>query len=230
MRFVVFIKQVPDTSDIMMDENGSIVREGKPSKLDPYCEYAVKFARSIKRENDAISVVSMGLDQAKDGLYECLRLGADEAYLLTDDAFAGADAHATSRTLSAFIKKFIPDYELIFCGERSTDGDSAQVPAESAYMLGAEQFYHVKEIVRDDGWKVTQDYGDETRICRAKKGSVISVVKADRDENPNQKNETSSNIEIKTINRVELGLGTYSVGLKGSKTRVIDHGSGEAAE
>ncbi len=146
MHYIVFVKQVPDTDLISVDEKGNLLREGVPSVLDPYSEHALELALRIKTENDTICVVTMGPAQAESALRRCLELGADEAYLLTDRAFAGADVYATARTLSAFVKKCVPDFDLLLFGKESMDGSTGQTPIEVAEMLCCEQFCYVTSI------------------------------------------------------------------------------------
>lgn len=225
MKFVVAVKQVPDTTLIKVDENGSLIRTGVPSILDPYSEYAVERAVSLKGEGDSVIAVSMGPEQARSALFRCLEIGADEAYLLSDPAFAGADVHATSKTLKAFVEKYVPDASLILCGKQAADGDTAQVPAELAEMLGREQFCYAVDIERGAGsFTVRQDYGDEIRICRAPEGSVVSVQEGDvnRPLPSIQRFIDVSSVEIKKLGRLDLGLGTFSVGLRGSRTKIVN--------
>ncbi|MDR1404247.1 MAG: electron transfer flavoprotein subunit beta/FixA family protein [Candidatus Methanoplasma sp.] len=223
MRFVVFVKQVPDTSAVCTDINGNLIREGVPSILNPYCESALNMACGVKKDGDVITAVSMGPPQAENALFRCLELGADEAFLLTDRAFAGADVHATVRTLSAFVKKFIPDYDLIFCGKQAADGDTAQVPAELAYMLGCGQFCYTQKLTLSGEWKAVQNYGSEVRECIIGKGDLLSVS----DEEIGFRLPSAADyiraagIEIKKLNIADIGLDTFSVGLKGSKTKIV---------
>ena len=162
MRYLVFVKQVPDTTLIEVDEQGNLRREGVPSILDPYSEHALELALNLRSEGDSVTVVTMGPPQATAALRRCLEIGADEAYLLSDRAFAGADTYATSRTLTAFVEKFGECPDLILFGKQAADGDTAQVPAEVAEMLGADQFYYVtKAEPSGEGFEVVQDYGDE---------------------------------------------------------------------
>ncbi len=223
MRFLVAVKQVPDTTLIDVDENGNMKRAGVPSILDPYSEHALEVALSLKTEGDVITVVTMGPPQAESALRKCLENGADEAYLLTDRAFAGADVHATARTLSAFAEKFAPDASLLLFGKQAADGDTAQVPAEVAQMLGRNQFCYCVKVSREDGFTAVQDYGDEIRKCRVPEGSVLSVSEGD----PNRRLPSiaryieASHIEIKKLDRIALGLGAYSVGMNGSRTRIV---------
>ncbi|MCK9322589.1 MAG: electron transfer flavoprotein subunit beta/FixA family protein [Candidatus Methanomethylophilaceae archaeon] len=222
MKYVILVKQVPDTTRIKVDENGNLIRQGVPSILDPYCEYALDMVCRIRKPEDSVIVVSMGPPQAKESIFRCLELGANEAYLLSDKAFAGADVFATSRTLTAFIRKFAADYDLIFCGKQAADGDTAEVPAETAAMLNVQQFCYSENIIISDTIKVTQNYNDEIRVCTVPKGSVLSVSIGDINRRvPSISDHIKAlNIEIKTLDRIALGLGMYSVGIKGSKTKI----------
>ena len=71
-------------------------------------------------------------------------MGADEAILLTDRAFGGADTLATSKTIAAAIKKL--DYDIIFGGRQAIDGDTAQVGPEIAEHLGIPQVTYVQDV------------------------------------------------------------------------------------
>lgn len=225
MRFVVAIKQVPDTTLIRVDEHGSLIRQGVPAILDPYAEHALEAALGLKEPDDTVTVVTMGPPQAEAALRRCLEIGADEAYLLADAAFAGADVHATAKTLSVFVKRVVPDTALVLCGKQAADGDTGEVPAELAQMLGVPQFCYVTQLRRDgDGFLVTQDYGDEQRDCRVPAGAVLSVAEGDL-------NRRLPSIErylavaarpITVLDRVQLMLGAFSVGLKGSRTKIIE--------
>lgn len=224
MKFVVMVKQVPDTTLVSIDENGNLIRAGVPSILDPYCEYAFDLIRRIKKKGDIVIAVTMGPPQAKEALLRCLEIGADEANLLTDPAFAGADTYATSRALMGFIMKIVPDFDLILCGKQAADGDTSQVPAELSSMLCLQQFYYVENISRkEDDLDVEQNYGDELRVCKLPSKALISVSKGDTNRYLPSMEEflIASNKDIRTFDRISLGLGNFSVGLRGSKTRIV---------
>ena len=93
MKIVVMIKQVPDTTEVKLDKRtGTLIREGVPSIINPEDKNALEEALKLKEKMGAeVVVVSMGPPQAEDALREALAMGADEAILLTDRAFAGAD-------------------------------------------------------------------------------------------------------------------------------------------
>ena len=224
MRFAVAVKQVPDTMEMSVDENGSLVRAGVPSILNPYDECALSRVLELRREGDEVVVFTMGPPQARQALERCLEMGADRAYLLTDRDFAGADVWATARALTAFIIKFVPDADLYVFGRQAIDGDTGQVPFEVAAQLGVQQFAYVESLsVSHDGFTAVQDYGDVRRTCSVPRGSVVSFGTVD----PNGTLVSISDYlsagskVVEEVDRVSIGLGLYSVGLKGSMTRIV---------
>src|SRR6056297_553406 len=140
MKIIVCVKQVPDTTEVKIDsETNTLIRKGVPSIVNPFDRNALEAAVQLKEEHGGtVIVLSMGPPQAKDALKECLSVGADEAYLVSDKAFSGADTLATSYTLAAAIKK-IGNYDLIICGKQAIDGDTAQVGPEIAEHLDIAQ-------------------------------------------------------------------------------------------
>ncbi len=106
MNIVVCLKQVPDTNEVKIDPiKGTLIREGVPSIINPDDKNALEEALILKENNGArVTVISMGPPQAKDALREALAMGADEAILISDRAFAGADTLATSYALATAAK------------------------------------------------------------------------------------------------------------------------------
>ena len=106
MHFVVCIKQVPDTAEVKIDpETNTLVRAGVESMANPYDITAMEEALRLKEKYGArVTAISMGPPQADSVLRQALSMGADDAVLLSDRAFAGADTLATSYTLSKAIE------------------------------------------------------------------------------------------------------------------------------
>ncbi len=149
MRFVVLVKQVPDTTEVEVDEEtGTIIRDGVPSVLNAFDEFALNVAVDLKEEQEEgveIIALSMGPPQAEEALNKCLAIGADRAILLTDKVFAGADTWATAVTLGRALKK-IGGVDVIFAGQEASDGNTAQVGPEVAAHQGIPQLTYVTEI------------------------------------------------------------------------------------
>ena len=127
MNIVVCVKQVPDTNEVKIDkEKGTLIREGVPSILNPDDANALEGALTLKDKNPEVkvTVITMGPPQAEVMLRECLAMGADDAILLSDRFFGGADTWATSNTIAAGIKK-MGNFDIIFAGRQAIDGDTA---------------------------------------------------------------------------------------------------------
>lgn len=148
MNIIVCLKQVPDTNEVKIDPvRGTLIREGVPSIINPDDRNALEEALRIKDKNKDVKVIvlSMGPPQADVALREAIAMGADEAILLSDRAFAGSDTWATSTALSAGLKK-IGDYSIVFCGRQAIDGDTAQVGPQIAEHLDLPQITYVEEL------------------------------------------------------------------------------------
>ena len=151
MHAIVCIKQVPDTTEVKVNpETGTLIREGVPSIINPFDTYAIEEAILLREKfGGQVTVVSMGPPQAEDALREAVAMGADEAILLSDRAFAGADTLATAYTLAEAIKR-IGDYDLVICGRQAIDGDTGQVGPGIANRLGIAQLTYVSRIRQVD--------------------------------------------------------------------------------
>ena len=112
MKILVFVKQVPDTDDVKLDpKTGNLKREGVQSMINPLDANAIEAAVQLKEKyGGTVAAISMGPPQAEDMLKKALALGCDEAYLLSDRAFGGADTLATAYTLAKAAEK-IGDYD-----------------------------------------------------------------------------------------------------------------------
>ena len=130
MNILVLIKAVPSVS-------GGLDGEHKTTEfiINPADLSALEEALQLKASHGAkITVMTMGIPRCAQLLRECIARGADEALLITDRAFAGSDTCATSRILANAIE-ISGHYDMIFCGRKSTDGETGQVGPELAVRL-----------------------------------------------------------------------------------------------
>lgn len=156
LKIIVLIKQVPDIERVRFDvETGRIDRSSAPAEINPFDLNALEAAVQIKEKvGGFITALSMGPMQALSSLRDAMARGADDAILLEDRRFAGADTLATSNTLAAAIRKIGP-YDIILCGEKTVDGDTGQVGAEVAQLLEIPHVYYVSRIVNVSGNSIT---------------------------------------------------------------------------
>ena len=99
MKIVVCAKQVPDTTEVKLDpKTNTLIRDGVPSIINPDDKAGIEAALQLKEKcpGSTVTVVSMGPPQADVALREALAMGCDDALLISDRAFGGADTWATS--------------------------------------------------------------------------------------------------------------------------------------
>jgi len=225
MNIFVCIKQVPDTTEVKFDpETGTLIRKGVPTIINPDDKAGLEAALQIKDQYDAkVTVICMGPLQADIALREALAMGADEAYLISDRSFGGADTYATSWTIASAIKK-IGNYDLIITGRQAIDGDTAQVGPQIAEHLGMTNISYAEDIrLEEDSIIVKRQYEDRYHLIKAKLPCLItalSELNAPRYMTPGGIIEAYEK-EIHILTKVDLGLPDEEIGLKGSKTRVF---------
>jgi electron transfer flavoprotein beta subunit len=150
MHILVCIKQVPDTKIIKIDpKTNTLDRRGVPAILNPYDAHAVEEAVRLKQKyGGKVSVLTMGPPQAVAAIRKCVQIGADEGYMISDRAFAGADTLATSYALTKAIEKLskMEPVDLILTGKMTIDGDTGQVGPGIARRLDIPPLTSVKRI------------------------------------------------------------------------------------
>lgn len=150
MHIVCCVKQVPDAAQVKADPiTGTLMRTGVESICNPYDLVAAEAAVQLcEKYGGGVTVVCMGPPQAESVLRQCLALGAREAVLLSDRAFAGADTLATSYTLAQAISRIASreQVDLVMCGKLAIDGDTGQTGPGIASRLGFNLFTYVSEV------------------------------------------------------------------------------------
>ena len=154
MHIVVCIKQVPDSAQIRVHPvTNTIMRQGVPAIVNPYDLFSLEEALRLKDKlGGKVTMLCMGPPQAEDALLKCIGFGADDAVLVTDRAFAGADTLATSYALAAGVRQLAREQavDIVFTGKQTIDGDTAQVGPGIAKRLGLQLLTYVSRIIETD--------------------------------------------------------------------------------
>lgn len=223
MNVVVCLKQVPDTTEVKIDpKTGTLMREGVPSIINPDDKNALEEALKLKDDfNARVTVISMGPLQAEVALREALAMGADEAILISDRAFAGADTLATSYALAAALQKL--EYDIVLVGRQAIDGDTAQVGPEIAEHLGIPQVTYVEKVQVDGNELIVRKaWEDGYEVLRVGMPVVLSAIK---ELNVPRYMHMSGIFEafkkeIKTWTADDIDVDDSLLGLSGSPTKV----------
>lgn len=186
---IVLVKQVPDTANItgqVMKEDGTVNRAKLPAIFNYEDLVALELALRVKDQyGGTVSAVTMGPPRAADILRECLYMGADKVYAVSDRKFAGADTLATSYVLSEAIKK-IGNFDLIFGGRQAIDGDTAQVGPQTAEKLNIPQITYCEKIleINDRKIKIRKKIEGGYEILESLMPVLITVIKEAAEPRP----------------------------------------------
>lgn len=225
MNIVVCVKQVPDTTEVKIDPvTHTLVRQGVPSIMNPFDKHAVEEALRLRdRHGGIITAISMGPPQAADVLKECLSMGVDEAVLMSDRAFGGADTLATSHALAAGIQK-LGKVDLILCGKQAIDGDTAQVGPEIAEHLGMAQISYVEkvEVAANNIVTVRRAHERGTQIIEGRLPLLLTVERSLNEPRLptiyGQIRAKRTQVTVWTMKDIDVD--PAFIGLKGSPTQV----------
>lgn len=179
MKIVVCAKQVPDTTEVKLDpKTNTLIRDGVPSIINPDDKAGIEAALQLKEKcpGSTVTVVSMGPPQADIALREALAMGCDDAILISDRAFGGADTWATSSTIAAALKKL--EYDVILTGRQAIDGDTAQVGPQIAEHLNIPQVSYVEkmEVEGENTLVVQRQFEDRHHVIEVKTPCLITAL------------------------------------------------------
>ena len=227
MHAVVCIKQVPDTQEFKVDFNaGAIKRDGVPLVVNPFDEFAIEEAVRLKEKHGGnVTAVTLGSPSADEALRTALAMGCDGAVHLLDEAFDGGDTWATAVALAKAVEK-VGEYDVLFFGKATFDGDTGQVAPRVAALLELPMLNFVAKIDEIDfdakAVKVERLLETGREVVRAPLPAAISVVKEINEPRyPSLLGlRKAKKVDVPTWDAAALGLDADSVGSAGSLSKM----------
>lgn len=228
MNIVVFVKPVPNPeyyNKITIDQQTKrLVRDGIPAIINPADKCALEYGLQLKQKfGGTVTVISMAPLFNQYELEKCLAMGADDAFLVSDRAFGGADTWATSYTLSKVMEKLAVKPDLILCGNDSADGATSHVPSQIGEWLAVPHLSNIIDIfeVTQDNLKVFKKVENGTIQYDVALPALLAVtkdsitprllsaygIKALRDKH------------VQVLTREDLSVEDSKIGLQGSPTQ-----------
>lgn len=230
LHVVVCVKMVPDTTQVKIDPvTNTLIRKDVPFITNPFDTRAVEESLRVKdRYGARVTAISMGPPTAEAVLRRALSLGVDDAVLLSDMAFGGADTLATSKVLAEAIRRLDQQrpVDLIICGQQTIDGDTAQVGPGIACRLGMSQLTLVEEISKIDSQArtlcVRRRLEQHYEIVEAKLPALITVVREiNVPRYPTVPGRlAAADTPLPTWTNATLKMEAEKIGLRGSPTQV----------
>ncbi|MDR1533074.1 MAG: electron transfer flavoprotein subunit beta/FixA family protein [Clostridiales bacterium] len=224
MKIAVCVKQVPSGDRPLDPRTGALIRAAGENVINPWDVYAVSAALQTARIlKGTLTAISMGPPQAEETLRTAAAMGADSAVLVCGKEFGGADVYATAFTLARAIEK-LGEFAIVFCGQQSTDGDTAQLPFSLAVQLGIPAVGWVKRIEKVSPGEMTvlQELGSGTQRLTFPFPAVIAAgMETCQPIPPSLKGRLKARgLAIQTLGPADLPCkGPY--GLNASPTRVV---------
>lgn len=220
------MKAVPSTTEVRMDpKTNTIVRDGRQSVANPFDTAALEVALALRDElGGHVAVLSMGIPDTCRLLRDAIARGADEALLLSDRAFAGADTLATSYALSMGLDE-LGDADLVLCGKMAVDGDTAQIGPELGGILGVPCVTSVTEVLEasDSRVVVRHDTDEGSETVEVPLPAVLTVTK----EVATLRMPSIAGVRaaaaapVRVLDAATLGADPACCGLAGSPTQVV---------
>jgi len=226
VHIVVCIKQVPDAPSIRMDrQRMTVIREDVESIINPLDAVALSTAMDLRSgQGGRVSVLTMGPPQSEASLREAIAAGADQAILLSDPRFAGADTLATSHVLAAAISRLVPFPDLVICGMQTIDSDTGHVGPQIAEELDFVHVCGVSEIYLEGRSmtvkRLSDGFLDSLRLSLPALLTVSEGLSEVRDIPLGALESAFTKEEIVRWGMEELGLKEEEVGLAGSATEI----------
>jgi electron transfer flavoprotein alpha subunit len=225
MRIAVCVKYVPVLGALRFDpESRRLVRAGVPGEVSSFDLRALGAATALRTAHGGeVVAITMGPPAAREGLLECLALGADRAVHVLDPALAGSDTLATARALAAALRREAPD--LVLCGRASTDAETGQVGPEVAELLDLPQATGVRKLTVDPAARTLAAERETDEGFETVTGPLPALVTAAEDlaeeRFPNKAEREAAKVKpVASLGLAELGLAPGEVGTDGSPTWV----------
>jgi electron transfer flavoprotein beta subunit len=208
VRVAVCVKYSIDVSNIKVDRaTQTPITIGVSRRMSDIDRRAVEEAIRIKEKHGGtVTAFTLGIPEARACLREALAMGVDDAVLITDPILESSDTYVTSRVLANALVK-LGLFDIILCGETSTDGYSYQVGPRIAEILNIPCITYAKNIALNGSYvTVERDLEDRYEVVKAQLPVLITVT---REINEPRHPSTASMMKafkkpIKTLNAKDV--------------------------
>ncbi len=233
MNIAVCFKQVPDTTVVKRIVPATLRLDRAVQAVpNPFDEYAVEEGlRLVEKHGGSVVAVCVGPASAMDSMRRVLSMGVERGILVSDPALAGSDTLGTARALAAALRS--EPFDLILCGQESTDTRTGVLAARTAELLGLPQLTWARKVeVADGKVKIERQSDDGALLVEAGLPAVVSVVKGINEPRyPSLKGiMAAKRKEVKILDLAALGLSAGEVGEAGAKVKVLSLAYPEARQ
>jgi electron transfer flavoprotein beta subunit len=229
IRIVVLVKLTPDPAAAAerLLPDGRLDRAAAPVVMNGNDEYALEAALQLGDSMGAdVTLLSMAPANGPETLRKGLAMGAHRAVHVTDPALAGSCAVATARVLAAALGQV--EYDLVFAGTDTSDGNAGVVGASVAQRLNLPYLSNAARIEPDEAAgrvrvrRITPNGYDV--IEAAMPALIVGTQALGEPRYPSLKGIMGARSkEVRQRSLADLGIDPASVGAGPATTRLVEH-------
>lgn len=179
MNVITCYKIVPEEQDIIVEKDRSLSFARAEWKIGQYDLNAVEAGMQIvEAVGGQVTALSVGDSYLKNSKLKkgILSRGANNLYLVIDDQLKNADTYTTAKSLAATITK-IGVFDLVICGEGSSDLYAQQVGAQLGELLNVATITAVSKIMpKGEKLIIERTLESEVEVLEVNLPAVISVT------------------------------------------------------
>ena len=121
--------------------------------------------------------MTVGVPEATKGVKDALSRGSDQAYFIADASFGNLESSQTAAILAEVIRSRIVSYDLIICGEGSSDLYAQQVGARLAEHLEIPCISFVQKLSMEGGRLIAERKVEQyTEITATPLPALVTVL------------------------------------------------------
>ncbi len=175
---IACFKWVVDEAYIRRGASGDLDFSSVDYKIGEYDRNAIEEAVRLKETLGWKAVtVTVGMPEAAKGVKDALSRGADEAYFIADSSFGNLDSSQTALILAYVIGTRIREYNLIICGEGSSDLYAQQVGPRLAVKLGIPCISFIQKFLIENNQLIAERRVEEgVEVITAPLPALITVL------------------------------------------------------
>jgi electron transfer flavoprotein beta subunit len=224
MNIVVLLKAVPVVgteklgADLLEDRSGQAEANGND-------EYLLERALQLTEAHGGdVTLLTVGPAGSTEALRKALAMGAARAVHVVDDAVRGSDIRGTVEILTAALRKL--EYDLVFAGFDTSDGQGGIVGAAVAARLGLPYLSNAADIKPADGGgvRVHRLSGGGYDVLEARTPAVVmgtQLLGAPRYPSLRGIMQARSK-PIETWSLADIGVDAGDVGAGAATTKTLD--------
>jgi electron transfer flavoprotein beta subunit len=175
---IACFKWVVDEAYIRRGPSGELDFSSVDYKIGDYDRNAIEEAVRLKNTLGGSAIaITAGVPEATKGIKDALSRGTDQAYLIADASFGNLESSQTAALLAEVIRTRIQPYDLIICGEGSSDLYAQQVGPRLAEKLGIPCISFIQKISVDGGQLIAERRVEEgIEVIAAPLPALVTVL------------------------------------------------------